>query len=176
LAIELGEGVVVHSPSSGSLLSSSSAQGDPALLEAAPSLGSRIRTVIGRSLALFGTALTNPDAHLAGLTALALYSSPGTLLTGMVAYACLLHARIPLASLQELADRCLDANAGSVRLMLGVLLSCGLNLTPWLAKRGSLAFLRTPAHALLSLIPMLIGCMLCRLAMEERQAQLSIAS
>jgi hypothetical protein len=73
-----------------------------------------------------------------------------------------------LVSLETLADRVVGPEAGGIRAMLGLLITAWGLLSKLSVLQGALAFLGSPAQALMSLIPMLIGCMLCRLAMEER--------
>lgn len=130
-------------------------------------LRARISAAVDRAFALLANLASNSNVHLAGMAAIGIVTMPGSLLTGMVAYAALLHARLPLLTLQTLADRILAADAGGTRLMLGLLLSGWAVLQPLLSRSSSVGFLSGPAHALFGLIPMLVGCLLARLAMEE---------
>jgi hypothetical protein len=127
----------------------------------------KVSQVATRAWRTFADHASQPHTHIAGLALVSLAVAPGSLLTGMVAYACLLHARIPLISLETLADRLVGPEAGGIRAMLGLLISAWGLLSSLSGLQGTLAFLGPAAQALMSLIPMLIGCMLARLAMEE---------
>jgi hypothetical protein len=134
------------------------------------SLRTRVSAAVDRAFAALAVLASSANFHLAGMATIGIITMPGSLLTGMVAYAALLHARLPLLTLQTLADRILAADAGGTRLMLGLLLSGWTLLGPLLSRSSSVSFLSGPAHALFGLIPMLVGCLLARLAMEEHPA------